>query len=52
MHAGKGVGMGNLTINIGFLVKTPKVGENHPIGARFVFYRNINAAMELTAPGL
>ena len=44
--------MGNLTINIGFLVNTSKISENHPVGVGFGFHRNINAAMELTAPGL
>ena len=44
--------MGDLAIDIGFLVKPPEVGENDPIGVRFRSHRKINIAMELPAPGL
>jgi hypothetical protein len=39
----------NLAKDISFLVATPNVAENHPIGAGFRPYRKIDVAMELTA---
>ena len=42
--------MGDLAIDIGFLVKPPEVGENYPIVVRIRSHRKINVAMELTAP--
>ena len=44
--------MGDLAINIGFLVKPPEVGENGPITVRLRSHRRINIAMELAAAGL
>jgi hypothetical protein len=42
----------NLAEDIGFLVATPHIAEDDPIGEGLGSYGEVNVAMELTAPRL